>query len=116
MGSLLVLDMYADVSPLWNATNSFFGHSFVWSMRHNIAGRSYACPSTASRCVALMWILLCGVGSRRGLYGRFSVISSEPGEALLVNLTTGALQGLGVTADGIEVHDLLRSPMLWMFA
>ena len=37
-GKLIVLDLFAEVRPLWKKYNSFFGQPFVWCMLHNYGG------------------------------------------------------------------------------
>ena len=37
-GKMIVLDLYAEVSPMWNKTNSFYGQPFIWCMLHNFGG------------------------------------------------------------------------------
>lgn len=36
--SLILLDLYAEVYPLWKRTNSFFGAPFIYCMLHNFGG------------------------------------------------------------------------------
>lgn len=38
LGRMIVLDLFAEVSPLWQRYNSFFGQPFVWCMLHNFGG------------------------------------------------------------------------------
>ncbi len=73
------LDMYSDVLPVWNRTDGYFGHDFIWTLRHN-------------------------VGARSGLYGNLNTVVNGPTYALFTNLTSGCLHGIGVAPDGIEVR------------
>ncbi|BDA50506.1 Alpha-N-acetylglucosaminidase [Coccomyxa sp. Obi] len=36
--ALILLDLYAEVSPLWKRTNSFYGAPFIYCMLHNFGG------------------------------------------------------------------------------
>ncbi len=36
--ALIMLDLYAEVFPLWKSTNSFFGAPFIYCMLHNFGG------------------------------------------------------------------------------
>ncbi|PAV59335.1 hypothetical protein WR25_24164 [Diploscapter pachys] len=38
LGRLIVLDLIAEASPLWNVFNSFYGHHFIWCLLHNFGG------------------------------------------------------------------------------
>jgi alpha-N-acetylglucosaminidase len=37
-GKMIVLDLYAEISPVWMKTNSFYGQPFIWCMLHNFGG------------------------------------------------------------------------------
>lgn len=37
-GKMIVLDLYADVHPVWQRTESFYGQPFIWCMLHNFGG------------------------------------------------------------------------------
>ena len=36
--ALILLDLYAEVSPLWKRTQSFYGAPFIYCMLHNFGG------------------------------------------------------------------------------
>ena len=35
---LIMLDLFAEVFPLWNRTDAFQGVPFIWCMLHNFGG------------------------------------------------------------------------------
>ena len=35
---MIVLDLYAEVDPVWQRTESFYGQPFIWCMLHNFGG------------------------------------------------------------------------------
>ena len=37
-GKMIVLDLYADIHPVWQRTESFYGQPFIWCMLHNFGG------------------------------------------------------------------------------
>ena len=37
-GQMIVLDLYAEVDPVWQRTESFYGQPFIWCMLHNFGG------------------------------------------------------------------------------
>jgi len=37
-GKMIVLDLYAESSPVWQRTDSFYGQPFIWCMLHNFGG------------------------------------------------------------------------------
>ena len=39
-GAMVLLDLYAEVFPLWQRTHSFFGAPFIYCMLHNFGGNS----------------------------------------------------------------------------
>ena len=86
-GSLVMLDLYAEQSPLWNETEGFWGHPWIFSTIFNFGGRS-------------------------GLYGRVPHLSRAVPEAAAANRSKGAsMLGLGAAPEAIEtdpiVYDLL---------
>ena len=38
LGQMIVLDLYAEVRPVWQRTESFYGQPFIWCMLHNFGG------------------------------------------------------------------------------
>lgn len=73
-GKLLLLDLWADSTPLWNISHSFFGHTFIWCMLHNFGGTD-------------------------GMWGDLTQISNGPTMARHVTLP-GAMVGTGLTMEG----------------
>ncbi len=39
-GRLVLLDLIAELHPLWRRTNGFYGAPFIWCMLHNFGGNS----------------------------------------------------------------------------
>ena len=37
-GRLILLDLFAEVNPLWKSTESFYGVPFIWCMLQNFGG------------------------------------------------------------------------------
>ena len=35
---MIVLDLFAEVDPIWMETESFYGQPFIWCMLHNFGG------------------------------------------------------------------------------
>ena len=35
---MIVLDLFAEVDPIWKETESFYGQPFIWCMLHNFGG------------------------------------------------------------------------------
>jgi len=82
-GNLLVLDLWAEVVPIWNQTSSFYGHDFIWCMLHNYGGRS-------------------------GLYGTLDRVAQGPWKA---RLGGGSLVGLGLTPEATETNPIMYDLM-----
>ena len=38
IGKMIVLDLFAEVHPIWRETESFYGQPFIWCMLHNFGG------------------------------------------------------------------------------
>ena len=48
-GRLILLDLYAEVFPIWLRTASFYGIPFIWCMLHNFGGNTGAEAHLRSR-------------------------------------------------------------------
>ena len=35
---MIVLDLFAEISPIWSRTQSFYGQPFIWCMLHDFGG------------------------------------------------------------------------------
>jgi alpha-N-acetylglucosaminidase len=86
---LLILDLWAENIPIWNTTESFYGHHFIWNMLHNFGGRP-------------------------GLYGKLHSLTRDLVESKRKNLEL--MQGIGLTPEAIEnnpiAYDMLTD-MTW---
>lgn len=49
-GRLILLDLYAEVFPIWLRTASFYGIPFIWCMLHNFGGNTGARWTTENCC------------------------------------------------------------------
>ncbi|XP_061369642.1 alpha-N-acetylglucosaminidase-like [Gastrolobium bilobum] len=84
VGKLVVLDLFAEVKPIWITSEQFYGVPYIWCMLHNFAGNVE-------------------------MYGILDAIASGPIEARKsVNST---MVGVGMSMEGIEqnpiVYDLM---------
>jgi alpha-N-acetylglucosaminidase len=86
---LLVLDLFAELNPMYNETELFYNHSFVWCMLHNFGGRS-------------------------GLYGILPSVAEKPITAM--RESKGLMKGMGLTMEAIEQNPVmydLATDMMW---
>eukprot|EP00057_Strongylocentrotus_purpuratus_P022811 XP_011677285.1 PREDICTED: alpha-N-acetylglucosaminidase [Strongylocentrotus purpuratus] len=74
IGRMIVLDLFAEARPIYNATQSFYGQPFIWCMLHNFGGNT-------------------------GLYGKLDAVNKFPFEARQFNSST--MIGMGLTPEGI---------------
>lgn len=84
VGKLVVLDLFAEVKPIWTTSEQFYGVPYIWCMLHNFAGNVE-------------------------MYGILDAVASGPIEARTsVNST---MVGVGMSMEGIEqnpvVYDLM---------
>ncbi|XP_062331478.1 alpha-N-acetylglucosaminidase [Osmerus eperlanus] len=89
IGRMIVLDLFAESTPIFSYTKSFFGQPFIWCMLNNFGGNS-------------------------GLFGTVDRINFGPFEAL--NFPNSTLVGLGLTPEGIEQNPVvyeLMSELAW---
>lgn len=84
IGRLVVLDLFAEVKPIWNTSEQFYGVPYIWCMLHNFAGNLE-------------------------MYGYLDSVASGPVEARTSENST--MVGVGMSMEGIEqnpvVYDLM---------
>jgi len=84
IGKMVVLDLFADVKPIWLQSDHFYGIPYIWCMLHNFGGNLE-------------------------MYGRLDVVGSGPIEAATSHNST--MVGVGMCMEGIEqnpvVYDLM---------
>ncbi|XP_073224933.1 alpha-N-acetylglucosaminidase-like, partial [Cicer arietinum] len=84
VGKLVVLDLFAEVKPIWISSEQFYGVPYIWCMLHNFAGNIE-------------------------MYGILDAVASGPIEARISFNST--MVGVGMSMEGIEqnpiVYDLM---------
>ncbi|KAI3952147.1 hypothetical protein MKW98_005842 [Papaver atlanticum] len=84
IGKLVVLDLFAEVKPVWITSEQFYGVPYIWCMLHNFAGNIE-------------------------MYGVLDAVASGPVEARISENST--MVGVGMSMEGIEqnpvVYDLM---------
>ncbi|XP_057443002.1 alpha-N-acetylglucosaminidase-like [Lotus japonicus] len=84
VGKLVVLDLFAEVKPIWITSEQFYGVPYIWCMLHNFAGNIE-------------------------MYGILDAIASGPVEAR--SSVNSTMVGVGMSMEGIEqnpvVYDLM---------
>lgn len=83
-GKMIVLDLFADVKPVWESSSQFYGTPYVWCMLHNFGGNIE-------------------------MYGVLDTLASGPIVARVSDNST--MVGVGMCMEGIEhnpvVYDLM---------
>ncbi len=85
-GKLIVLDLWAEIAPVWSRTDAFYGEHWIWNMLHNFGGR-------------------------QSIYGNMPVIANEPAR-VLADPGSGNLKGIGLTMEAIEQNPAIYALML----
>ncbi|EOX96635.1 Alpha-N-acetylglucosaminidase family / NAGLU family isoform 1 [Theobroma cacao] len=83
-GKMIVLDLFADVKPIWAASSQFFGTPYVWCLLHNFGGNIE-------------------------MYGTLDAISSGPVDAHISENST--MVGVGLCMEGIEQNPVVYELM-----
>lgn len=83
-GKMIVLDLFADVKPIWRTSSQFYGTPYVWCMLHNFGGNIE-------------------------MYGILDAISSGPVDALASENST--MVGVGMCMEGIEHNPVVYELM-----
>ncbi|KAL1188934.1 Alpha-N-acetylglucosaminidase [Cardamine amara subsp. amara] len=79
-GKMIVLDLYAEVKPIWNTSTQFYGTPYIWCMLHNFGGNIE-------------------------MYGALDSISSGPVDARVSENST--MVGVGMCMEGIEQNPVV---------
>ncbi|XP_050210312.1 alpha-N-acetylglucosaminidase isoform X2 [Mercurialis annua] len=83
-GKMIVLDLFADVKPIWRSSSQFYGTPYVWCMLHNFGGNIE-------------------------MYGILDAISTGPVEARVSKNST--MVGVGMCMEGIEHNPVVYELM-----
>ncbi|KAL5827350.1 hypothetical protein ACOSQ3_019193 [Xanthoceras sorbifolium] len=75
LGKMIVLDLFADVTPIWRTSSQFYGTPYIWCMLHNFGGNIE-------------------------MYGILDAISLGPVDARVSENST--MVGVGMCMEGIE--------------
>lgn len=83
-GKMIVLDLFADVKPIWKNSFQFYGTPYIWCMLHNFGGNIE-------------------------MYGTLDAISSGPVDARVSANST--MVGVGMCMEGIEQNPIVYELM-----
>ncbi len=78
---MILLDLAAEIEPVWKRTNAFYGKPWIWNMVHNFGGNI-------------------------SMFGRMDGVASGPADALN-NKSSGNMVGIGITMEGIEQNPVM---------
>ncbi|PTN05295.1 alpha-N-acetylglucosaminidase [Mangrovibacterium marinum] len=82
---MIILDLAAEIEPIWKRTEAFYGKEWIWCMLHNFGGNI-------------------------SLFGRIENVAEHPAAALN-DSTSGQLKGIGLTMEAIEQTPVLYELM-----
>ncbi|XP_058225311.1 alpha-N-acetylglucosaminidase [Rhododendron vialii] len=83
-GKMIVLDLFADVKPIWKTSSQFYGTPYIWCMLHNFGGNIE-------------------------MYGILDAIASGPVDARISANST--MVGVGTCMEGIEQNPVVYELM-----
>ncbi len=82
---MIILDLAAEIEPVWKRTEAFYGKQWIWNMLHNFGGNI-------------------------SLFGRIETVAAQPAAALN-DPASGKLKGIGLTMEAIEQNPVLYELM-----
>ena len=82
---MIMLDLAAEIEPVWKSSNAFYGKPWIWNMLNNFGGNT-------------------------NLFGRMEAAAVGPAEALQ-SKQSGRMQGIGLTMEAIEQNPVLYELM-----
>lgn len=83
-GKMIVLDLFADVKPIWKSSSQFYGIPYIWCMLHNFGGNIE-------------------------MYGVLDAVASGPIDARVSENST--MVGVGMCMEGIEQNPVVYELM-----
>ena len=83
---MLLLDLAAEIEPVWKRTSAFYGKPWIWGMLNNFGGNV-------------------------NLFGRIDITAANPPLALH-DSSAGKMEGIGLTMEGIATNPVLYELML----
>lgn len=83
---MILLDLAAEIEPVWKRTDAFYGKPWIWNMLHNFGGNIT-------------------------MFGRIETIAKEPAITLR-NSVSGKMKGIGLTMEAIEQNPVLYELMM----
>jgi alpha-N-acetylglucosaminidase len=83
---MILLDLAAEIEPVWKRTEAFYGKPWIWNMLHNFGGNV-------------------------NLFGRIDGVATGPAGALQ-DSASGKLYGIGLTMEAIEQNPVLYELMM----
>jgi alpha-N-acetylglucosaminidase len=78
---MIILDLAAEIEPVWKRTDAFYGKPWIWNMVHNFGGNI-------------------------SMFGRMDGVAAGPAETLQ-NPASGRMMGIGLTMEGIEQNPVM---------
>ena len=82
---MILLDLAAEIEPVWKRTDAFYGKPWIWNMLHNFGGNV-------------------------NLFGRMDGVAGGPAQALN-DQSSGKLWGIGLTMEAIEQNPVMYELM-----
>ena len=82
---MIVLDLAAEIYPVWKQTDAFYGKPWIWNMVNNFGGNT-------------------------NLFGRMETVAADPAKALN-DPNSGKMKGIGLTMEGIEQNPVMYELM-----
>jgi len=82
---MIVLDLAAEIYPVWKQTDAFYGKPWIWNMVNNFGGNT-------------------------NLFGRIETVAIDPAKALN-DPKSGNMKGIGLTMEGIEQNPVMYELM-----
>src|SRR5260221_2609 len=83
---MLLLDLAAEIEPVWKRTRAFYGKPWIWNMLNNFGGNV-------------------------NLFGRMDGVAAGPAMALS-DSASGLMQGIGLTMEGIAQNPVMYELMM----
>ncbi len=78
---MILLDLAAEIEPIWKRTHAFYGKPWIWNMVHNFGGNI-------------------------SMFGRMDGVAAGPAVALH-DSASGKMVGIGLTMEGIEQNPVM---------
>ncbi|KAH0704579.1 hypothetical protein KY285_018857 [Solanum tuberosum] len=109
LGKLIVLDLYAEVKPIWATSKQFYGIPYIWKFIRPVSVGTNLKVVFLTGYVIYFMCMLHNFAGNVEMYGVLDAVGSGPIEACTSENST--MVGVGMSMEGIEQNPVMYDLM-----